>query len=310
VPPRPTDRFGLVTLLADPSAGGGTLGRRLPEIEAAIRGLGLELRTERLRGGQRAGTPVRRALEAGERFIVLAGGDDEVHDAVAGMMEGGRPLAQDAVFGMLAAGPRSDFAKTFGLPEDPVKGVQHLAGETVYEMDVASVSATDRRGRPAQAYMWNLAEVGLGGATSARAARFRPFLRGASYFTGFWLSVATARRPRVHIHGDRKELEVVAANVVVGNCQFQRDVKLSPRSWPGDGFLDVLAFTGPRSDAFRLLPKMFYGEHVPHPNIIERRARRVRIESDRPVRVQVDERPLGFTPVTFDVIPRAIRVKL
>jgi diacylglycerol kinase family enzyme len=36
----------------------------------------------------------------------------------------------------------------------------------------------------------------------------------------------------------------------------------------------------------------------------------VRIESDRPVRVQVDERPLGFTPVTFDVIPRAIRVKL
>jgi diacylglycerol kinase family enzyme len=158
--------------------------------------------------------------------------------------------------------------------------------------------------------MWNLSEVGMGGTAAARAAQLRPVLRRVSYLAGFWLAVPRLRRPLMRVRGDHKEIETRATNVVVGNCQFQRDVKLSPRSWPGDGVLDVLIFKGPRSDAFTLLPKMFYGEHVPHPNIAEYRAKTVSVESDRRVRVQVDGIPLGFAPVRFEVLPKAIRIKL
>ena len=76
-----------------------------------------------------------------------------------------------------------------------------------------------------------------------------------------------------------------AFNVIVGNAQFASGgMRLSPRSFPGDGVADVLVFTGPRSDAYTLLPAMYrHGDHVPHPHIREMRAKiRVSIDADRP----------------------------
>ncbi len=67
-------------------------------------------------------------------------------------------------------------------------------------------------------------------------------------------------------------------------------------------------YTGPRSDSFTLLPRMFQGEHVPHPRIEEYRSKRLRIESDRPLRVEADGVSLGHTPATFEVVPNAVRL--
>jgi YegS/Rv2252/BmrU family lipid kinase len=310
VPEPGPDPFTHLTLLVDPEAGAEPVSRRLSEIEAGILQLGFQYRLEEVRSPADAGRTARAALEAGDRFLVVVAGDEVLHDVVNAMMGQEGPVAPDAVLAVLPAGPRSDFAKTFGLPEDTLAAARHLAGETVYEMDVARVSCEDRAGRPLTTWMWNLSEVGMGAAAAARAARLRPVLGRASYFAGFWMTVPAFRRSVMRVRGDRKEIEARATNVVVGNGQFQRDVKLSPRSWPGDGILDVLIFTGPRSDAFTLLPKMFYGEHVPHPNIAEYRARTVSVESDRRLPVQVDGLPFGFTPARFEIVPKAIRVKL
>ena len=100
--------------------------------------------------------------------------------------------------------------------------------------------------------------------------------------------------------------------VVIGNGQYYGGgMRISPRSYPGDGFLDVLVFKGPKSDSFRLLPKIYFGEHVPHPHIAEMRAKvAVRVEADRPLPIEADGEVLGITPASFQVIPQAIRMKL
>ena len=102
-------------------------------------------------------------------------------------------------------------------------------------------------------------------------------------------------------------------SVVVGNGQFaDGGMRLSPRSFPGDGVIDGLVFTGPKSDAYRLLPRMFrHGDHVPDPNIHELRAKiSLRVDADRPMPVVADGRRLGTTPVSFQVVPRPILLKL
>ena len=62
---------------------------------------------------------------------------------------------------------------------------------------------------------------------------------------------------------------------MIGNGQFaDGGIRLSPRSFPGDGVLDALVFTGPKSDAYRMLPRIFrHGDHLPDPNIKELRAK-------------------------------------
>jgi diacylglycerol kinase family enzyme len=90
-------------------------------------------------------------------------------------------------------------------------------------------------------------------------------------------------------------------------------MQISPKSQPDDGALDVLVMTGPKSDAFTALPKVYRGSHLPHPNIAELRAgagARVTVETDPPVTLEADGEVLGSTPATFEVIPGPIRLKV
>jgi diacylglycerol kinase family enzyme len=87
---------------------------------------------------------------------------------------------------------------------------------------------------------------------------------------------------------------------------------MSPRSFPGDGVLDALIFTGPRSDAYRMLPRIFrHGDHLPDPHIKELRAKlTIDVSAARPMPVVADGLRLGTTPVTFQVVPQQILLKI
>jgi diacylglycerol kinase family enzyme len=50
---------------------------------------------------------------------------------------------------------------------------------------------------------------------------------------------------------------------------------------------------------------------VPDPHIKELRAKiRVAVRADRPLPIVADGEPLGTTPATFQIVPRALRLKL
>lgn len=65
-----------------------------------------------------------------------------------------------------------------------------------------------------------------------------------------------------------------------------------------------------KSDAFTMLLKVYRGTHLPGRNIVELHGDRVRIETDVPFPVEADGETLGTTPATFEVIRKAIRVKV
>jgi diacylglycerol kinase (ATP) len=87
-------------------------------------------------------------------------------------------------------------------------------------------------------------------------------------------------------------------------------MQISPKSEPDDGVLDVLVMVGPKSDAFTMLPKVYRGTHLPHRNIVELRAGRVRVDADLPFQIEADGEILGTTPATFEVIRNLIRLKV
>ena len=153
--------------------------------------------------------------------------------------------------------------------------------------------------------------MGLGGAVSLRTSRLPAVLGRVRRFVGFWLGVAAFRPGEVDLRGDRATWKGTVHGVIVANCQYAAGgYRLSPKSWPSDGYLDVLVMTGPKSDSFTILPKAVLGEHLPHPNIVEYRARTLSIESARRLPLQADGLVLGTTPATFEVLPQAIRLKI
>jgi YegS/Rv2252/BmrU family lipid kinase len=305
-----TSPFGPLVLIANPRSGQGKVGSKLPEIERLLTGAGLGYRIARTAYPGHATEIARDALQRGERYLVAAGGDGTVHEVVNGMLDEGRPAAADAVLGVVAAGSGCDFVRSFGLPGDAIQAVRHLAGDGVRPIDVGQVSCASGAAEMTR-YFPNIAEAGLGGAVVARAATLPAWLGGARYLCGFWLTLPGFRPARVRVEADGQAFEWRAHNVVVANCRFYGGgMQISPKSEPDDGALDVLVMVGPKSDAFTTLPKVYRGTHLPHRNIVELRARQVRIETDPPFRIEADGETLGHTPATFEVIPQAIRLKV
>ena len=100
-------------------------------------------------------------------------------------------------------------------------------------------------------------------------------------------------------------------NLVVANGQFfGGGMKIAPKAVPTDGLLDVQIEHARKKDAIALMPKIYKGQHVPHPDILEAKRARITIESDRPLPIEADGEVLGVTPATFEVLRDLIRIKV
>jgi diacylglycerol kinase (ATP) len=306
-----TSPFGTIVAIVDPRAGGGRASRELPALRRALNAIGLEHRIEVAEGHgvERAASA---AAEDGARFLVAVGDDRTVQGVVNGLFRDGRTIVELPVLGVVGAGTQGDLLRSFGLPDDVDRAVGHLVGDNVYPFDVIKVVSERADGAHELRYAHNVAEVGLHAAAWRRTSGHRGS-GNLRRFAAFWSAYATERVRDVHLQVDAREDDLRTWSVVVGNGQFaDGGLRLSPRSFPGDGTLDVLVFTGPKSDAYRLLPRIFrHGDHVPDEHVLERRAKlRVRVDAARPMPVVADGVAFGTTPVTFQVVPQQILIKL
>lgn len=309
---RVTSPFGPLSLIANLRAGGPRTRAAVAQLRRRLDTHGLEHDVRTTEGPGDATRIARRVLDEGGRFLVAVGGDGTVHEVVNGMVAGDRPVADDAVLGVVAAGSGCDFVRTFGLPGKPGPAADRLPGSDVRRIDLARITYLDGEGRPVARYFANIAEAGLGAATAGRAVRLPRLLGQSRYFFGFWAALPGWKPGAVRIEVDG---EVVhdgrAVNVVVANCRFfGGGMHISPSSDPTDGTIETLVFTGRKTDSFTMLPRVYRGTHVPHGSIVELSGRRVVLDADQPYPVEADGEVLGTTPVTVEVVPAAVTLKV
>jgi diacylglycerol kinase (ATP) len=292
--------FGPIVIIANSRA-----TRGLPSARRVLGEYGLDHRVVLTTGPGHATRAAAAALADGERYLVAAGGDGTVHEVLNGMfLPDGRPAAADAVLGVLPMGSGCDFVRSFGIPRGSAGS---LAGDATRLIDVGKVTLGTGEVR----YFANIAEAGLGGSIVARAARLPRPLRGLRYSVAFWLVLPRFKQGQVRFDVDGSARSDRLLNVVVANCQYYGGgMRISPKSVVDDGVLDMLAMTGPRRVACTTLPKVYRGRHLPHPHITELRGQRIRVESEVPLLVEADGEILGTTPATFEIVPRAVRLKV
>jgi diacylglycerol kinase (ATP) len=308
-----TSPFGALAVIVDPTAGEGRVAAEVGAVERALAHRGLEHRIQVAEAPGDVSRLATAALDEGYRYLAAVGDDGTVQDVVNGMFRDGRTIVDSPVLAVVAAGSGCDLVRSFGLPGDVDGASSHLMGENTYELDVMKITARGRNGATEVRYAHNVAEVGLHASATAKAAGFPRWMGNGRRFVGFWAAYAGTRRSVLDVVVDGRPQQHRAWSVIVGNGQFaDGGLRLSPRSFPGDGVLDALLFTGPKSDAYRLLPRIFrHGDHVPDPGVKELRARvALRIDGPRSLPVVADGSVLGTTPVTFQVVPRQILLKL
>lgn len=307
-----TSPFGRLSLIVNAQAGRRKVGAAVDQLERTLSALGHEYDVRVTEGPGDASRIARRALAQGGRFLVAVGGDGTVHEVVNGMLVDDRTVVPDPVLGVVAAGSGCDFIRTFGLPAQPAAAARRLDGAEVRPLDVARIAFVDAHGRPAVRYFANIAEAGLGATTAARAAALPRFLGASRYFFAFWAALPSYRPGAVRIEADdAPAFEGRAVNAVLANCRFfGGGMQISPSSDPADGILELSVFTGRKTDSLTMLPRVYQGRHVPHPNIMELKGRRFRLDAEQPLAVEADGEVLGTTPATVEVLRHAVVLKV
>ncbi len=302
--------FGPLALICNVRAGRGGVGKTLPDVESELRGRGLEYAIHRTEGPGHAAEIARSFLAGGNRFVVAMGGDGTVHEVVNGMLADDEPVNPQAVLGVVGAGTGCDFIKTFGIPAAPRAAVRHLDGDGSFAIDIGKVTY-EQDGQTVTRYFPNIAEVGMGAAVVARAAKLPRWLGPTVYFFAFWLTIRKHRATKVVVDLVDRTYDGYMNNMVVANCQyFGGGMKIAPKAAPTDGLLDIQIEHARKKEAIALIPKIYKGQHVPHPDIKEAKRVRLSIPSETPLQIEADGEVLGFTPATFEVIKDAIRLKV
>jgi diacylglycerol kinase (ATP) len=300
--------FGKAFVIVNRRAGKGA--RRPSEFEAALTEVGLDYELAVTERRHHAVELAREAIDGGYRYLVAVGGDGTIHEVVNGMMGPEGPRNPEAVLGIVSAGSGSDFARTFGLPDDLTGGVHHLAGDGFMEIDCGRVTFTTEGG---EATRWfpNIAECGLGADVVRRAERLPRRLGRSRYLIGFWLALGTFKGQTGTVKVAERGYEGRVCNIVVANCQFfGGGMHVAPKASPNDGRFDVLVQIGSKADYVATITKIFKGTHIPSDTIKEFRGRQVSVATAKPMRVEADGELLGTTPATFSVAELALRIKV
>ena len=101
-------------------------------------------------------------------------------------------------------------------------------------------------------------------------------------------------------------------DVVVANGRyFGGGMEICPDARPDDGLFDVLTIGDvTKRDFATTMPKIYRGTHLPHPKAELLRGSTVTVSSSSAIPLELDGEQPGTTPVRFDVVPRALRLRV
>jgi diacylglycerol kinase (ATP) len=311
--------FGPPFLIGDPPAA----RRDLTLLRRALAASGVVAEAAVARPVERAGAIAARALADGHGLLVAVGSDRLAHALLKVLVDPGGARWPDAVLGLAGLG-RQDLSATFGLPDEPDKLARHLLGPNLFLADVgrARWRGPDRSERVS--VFANTAELGYPAEVSARAPaapagavggtdRMVPRWAGrAGRLTAALGGLVASRSTPARLEVDHTAVDLRLAGLIVANGQFSMGrMKVAPRALPDDGRLSVIAFQGEPLGVYARSKDLYYGLHVPHRSVREYQSRRVAVDSAEPLGLVLDGwRADGGTPVAFDVLERALRVKV
>jgi diacylglycerol kinase (ATP) len=239
---------------------------------------------------------------------VVVGGDGSVHEVANGVAQ--RDEVEVAV---IPRGTGWDFARSLGLPRRLDAAVRvALTGKTrTIDLGRARYHAWGR----GEGHSWfaNVGSVGMSGAIAQRANDTTKALGGkVSYVWATFAVFAQWSNSEVEVTVDEERRRARMHDVIVANGpSIAGGMKLCPDAQPDDGLFDVLTIGDlTKGDLLVTLPKTFRGTHLPHPKAELLQGRRVTVEAPEPLPIELDGEQPGTTPVRFELVPSALRVRV
>lgn len=245
------------------------------------------------------------ALAAGCRRLLVAGGDGSLNEAVNGILAQNEVAATDILLANLPVGTGNDWARSHQVPSDWPAAVALAASEAsaVHDAGLAEFGDGSRR------WFINVAGVGFDAAVVERkmARGFGPL----AYMMGLLGALWSYRPLPVRVSLDQglpRDARIFVHFAALGK-HCGGGMLIAPEAVPDDGrFHSVLINAMSRLEVLANLKRLFDGTLPSHPKVEASTCATIDVAAPTALGVEADGELIGHTPVTFRVLPRAIRV--
>ena len=239
---------------------------------------------------------VGRLVAAGERLIVVAGGDGTIGDVATEL------LGHDVALGMVPLGTVMNIPRMLGLPLDAEQAVRLLSGP---DARTALIDVGEADGH----VFYEAASVGIH-AAMFNSERQLESGRWGSPLRVLWM--AFRYRPgRMDIELDGSTtVQTRGLMAVVANGPYAgAGLTVAPDALLDDGLFDVRVFRHfSKIELFRHLASIMFGRRAYVPHVSTYRAARVRISGRRPLPARADSSDMDMTPIECRVRARSLKV--
>jgi diacylglycerol kinase (ATP) len=304
--------------IVNPRSAGRRTEKRWPEIARRLEADLGSLETVFTDAPDSATRLTREALRDGVGQVIAVGGDGTINEVVNGFFEGERAINPEAVLSIAVLGTGGDFRKTLGIGVDVDDFVGKIVGGTVRTVDVGHLRFVDHQGRVATRYFGNIASFGLSGAVVAAVNRAGLSKKISGKFAFQWASFTSLLRHRdvpVRVTiDDEPPIERNLTIAAVCNGQyFGGGMHIAPDAMPDDGLFDFVTLHDLGVlDFMRHSRSIYRGEHVHLEQVSVRRGRRITAEpmrEDDEILLDVDGEQPGRLPASFELRPRALKIR-
>jgi YegS/Rv2252/BmrU family lipid kinase len=308
-------------VVVNPRSGGGRTKSEWPRIEKALAGDFPQMDVAFTNARGEATRLVRSAIREGHSEIIAVGGDGTINEAVNGMFDFAGSISPDAVFGFITSGTGGDFRKTFGIEAGYEAAIKRLKSAAPHRVDVGRLSCISRTGEPVVRYFINIASFGMSGliVDSVNRARIAKLFGGKFAFAFHSLMGMLRYRDRavrIRVDGSFDEIARISTVAVANGQYFGGGMKVAPNARTDDGRFDVIVMGGtPKSKVAEDLKLIYTGEHLKNPAVRALRGEKVVavpvVETrGRPVLIEVDGENAGRLPATFEILPKALYLRV
>jgi diacylglycerol kinase (ATP) len=238
------------------------------------------------------------AVRAGVDLVVVNGGDGTVMECASGLIGSNVPMV------ILPGGTANVMARELGLPFD-------LREALTLSVNPETVIHSVDMGQVGEHYFLLRAGMGFEAAMVEGADReLKDRLGLLAYGLSALQALADPTVARYRLRMDDIEVQSEGLACIIANSGNlgARGMVMSSKIDISDGLLDVLVVTKADLPSLVALAASVVGGGEEPPALQHWQVREVTVEADPPQTVQVDGEILAKTPVSFKVIPGAVKI--
>ena len=258
----------------------------------------------------------------GTTLIIACGGDGTISEVANGILDSN----QEAELGVLPSGTGGDFRRTLHMSTNIAAAARGLREGRTRIIDVVRVMFVSDNGERETRFSINVASFGMSTDVLDRTASgeakkwipgFTPRKVGSKLsYAAATVQTTLASSPTeviVQIDEQAERLLRVAEFCVANARYYGGAMKIAPDAKLDDGYFDVVTIGD--ASAFRILanaPRLYFGAHLRMREVTHALAKQVvarPVNKDKEVRVELDGEVVGRLPSTFQIVPRALRVR-